>query len=60
MIIIIKFSMVRYVPVVPSRESSRCPAIILAVSRTANVMGRIIKLIDSIITMNGIRGAGVP
>lgn len=44
----------------PRRESRRCPAIMLAVSRTAKVMGRISSLIVSMITIRGINGAGVP
>jgi hypothetical protein len=38
----------------------RCPAIILAASRTDKVIGRIILLIISINTIKGINGAGVP
>lgn len=44
----------------PSRVSNKWPAIILAESRTANVPGRIIFLIVSIKTINGIRTGGVP
>lgn len=44
----------------PSNAKRRCPAIILAISRTANVKGRIISLIDSITTINGISMPGVP
>lgn len=44
----------------PRRERSRCPAIMFAVRRIARVNGRMISLIDSIITMNGIRRGGVP
>jgi len=47
-------------PLFPSRVSNRCPAIMFAVSRTANVPGRIRLLIVSIITMNGISIVGVP
>lgn len=47
-------------PVDPSRDNSRCPAIMLAASRTARVMGRMRSLIVSMITINGIKGAGVP
>jgi hypothetical protein len=43
-----------------NRVSRRCPAIILAASRTERVIGRIMFLISSIITMKGINGAGVP
>ena len=39
---------------------SKWPAIILAESRTASVKGRIISLIVSMRTMNGISGLGVP
>lgn len=44
----------------PSRVSSRCPAIMFAVRRTARVPGRIRFLTVSITTMKGISGAGVP
>jgi hypothetical protein len=47
-------------PLFPSRVSSRCPAIMLAVSRTASVPGRIIFLTVSMQTINGIRAVGVP
>ena len=47
-------------PVLPSKVNKRCPAIILAASRTASVIGRIILLIVSINTINGISGPGVP
>lgn len=47
-------------PVLPRRVRRRWPAIILAVNRTANVPGRIIFLIVSIHTINGINTAGVP
>lgn len=43
----------------PSSDSNRCPAIIFAVNRIDNVIGRIIKLINSIITINGIKIGGV-
>lgn len=39
---------------------NKCPAIMLAVNRTARVPGRIILLIVSIKTINGIRMGGVP
>lgn len=42
------------------RVSRRCPAIILAASRTERVIGRIMLLMISMITMKGIRAAGVP
>lgn len=44
----------------PSRDKSKCPAIIFAVNRIDKVIGRISNLIDSIITINGINNAGVP
>lgn len=44
----------------PKRDNNKWPAIILAVSRIDKVIGRIISLIDSIITINGINRAGVP
>lgn len=47
-------------PVFPKRVRSKCPAIILAESRTAKVPGRIIFLIVSIKTINGINTGGVP
>ena len=47
-------------PVFPNSVIKRCPAIIFAVSRTAKVPGRIIFLIVSIHTINGIRTPGVP
>ena len=47
-------------PVLPKRVNSKCPAIILAVNRTAKVPGRITFLIVSIHTINGISTAGVP
>ena len=47
-------------PVFPSRVNKRCPAIILAESRTARVPGRITLLIVSIKTIKGIRTGGVP
>ena len=43
----------------PKRVIRRCPAIMLAAKRTARVPGRIILLIVSIITINGIKAAGV-
>lgn len=45
--------------VFPKRVKIRCPAIMLAESRTARVIGRITLLIVSIITMNGIKILGV-
>lgn len=47
-------------PVFPNRVKSKWPAIILAANRTAKVPGRIILLIVSISTINGIRMGGVP
>lgn len=44
----------------PSRVNKRWPAIIFAVNRTAKVLGRIIFLIVSIITIKGIKIEGVP
>lgn len=42
------------------RLISRCPATILAVSRIARVIGRIMFLMNSIRTIKFIRGSGVP
>lgn len=47
-------------PVFPNNVNRRCPAIILAVNRTAKVPGRIIFLIVSIQTIKGINTDGVP
>lgn len=47
-------------PLFPSKVSSRWPAIMFAVNRTASVPGRIRLLIVSIMTMNGISIVGVP
>lgn len=47
-------------PVFPKRVNNKCPAIIFAVNRTAKVPGRIIFLIVSIHTINGIKTEGVP
>lgn len=44
----------------PIKCISRCPAVILAVKRTAKAIGWINKLIVSIITSIGISGIGVP
>lgn len=44
----------------PIRWISRCPAVMLAVSRTARAMGWMNRLIVSIITSMGMRGSGVP
>lgn len=51
---------VREGPKFPKRVSNKCPAIILAVSRTAKVIGRITFLIVSIHTIKGIKTLGVP
>ena len=47
-------------PLLPSKVSSKCSAIIFAVKRTASVPGRIRLLIVSMITIKGINMAGVP
>jgi len=44
----------------PRRDRSRCPATMLATNRTDSVIGRIMFLDISIITIKFIRGAGVP
>jgi len=44
----------------PNKVNNKCPAIILAVRRIANVRGRMINLIDSIKTIKGIKINGVP
>ena len=44
----------------PNRDSIRCPAIILAVNRTDRVMGRMMFLVSSMITIIGNNGVGVP
>lgn len=44
----------------PKRAIKRCPAIKLAVNRTANAIGRIIFLVNSIIIIKGISSDGVP
>lgn len=44
----------------PRRDMSKCPAIMFAVSRTHNVIGRIKFLTSSIRTMKFIRAPGVP
>lgn len=43
-----------------SKDISRCPAVMLAVSRTHSVIGRIMMLMDSTRTMKFISGVGVP
>jgi len=47
-------------PLFHSSVNNKCPAIIFAVGRTANVPGRIRFLIVSIITINDISIVGVP
>ena len=47
------------VPEEPRRVRKRCPAIILAVKRMARIKSRMINLIDSIITINGISIKGI-
>lgn len=47
-------------PVFPNKVNNKCPAIMFAERRIANVPGRIILLIISIHTINGIKIAGVP
>ena len=47
-------------PVLPRSVINKWPAIILAVSRTARVPGRIIFLIVSMQTIKGIKTPGVP
>ena len=47
-------------PLLPNKVSSKCPAIMFAVNRTAKVPGRIRLLIVSITTINGINIVGVP
>lgn len=47
-------------PVLPNKVNNKCPAIILADNRTANVPGRITLLIVSIKTIKGINTGGVP
>jgi len=50
----------REFPVFPNKVNSKCPAIMLADSRTASVPGRITFLIVSINTIKGISTEGVP
>lgn len=42
------------------KASTMCPALIFAINRTLKVKGRIVTLIVSIITRNGIRTTGEP
>jgi len=44
----------------PKSDMSKCPAIKFAVNRTHNVIGRIMFLTSSIITINIIKEEGVP
>lgn len=44
----------------PRSAIRMCPAVILAINRTAKAPGRMMLLIVSIITMKGIRMGGVP
>ena len=57
---IVKIEVDKEGPVPPKRVNKRCPAIILAARRIAKVPGRIIFLVVSIKTMNGIRIGEVP
>lgn len=50
----------KFGPCLPNKTNNKWPATIFAASRTARVPGRIIELTVSIITITGIRGAGVP
>lgn len=43
-----------------SKQSSKCPAVIFAINRTLSVRGRMRFLTNSIITINLIKGTGVP
>jgi len=43
----------------PNKVIKRCPATILAIKRTASVKGRMIFLMDSMRTINGMRRLGV-
>lgn len=56
----INIKALRLAPWEPSRVSNKWPATILAASRIERVPGRIIFLTDSITTIKGIRGPGVP
>lgn len=47
-------------PIFPRSVNNKWPAIIFAVKRTVNVIGRIKFLIDSIHTIKGIKARGVP
>jgi len=48
-----------FCPQDPIKDMSKWPAIILAVNRIANVIGRIMSLIVSIIARNGIKIKGI-
>ena len=47
-------------PLFPSKVSSKCPAIMFAIRRTASVSGRIMLLIISMITIDGNNIVGGP
>jgi hypothetical protein len=47
-------------PLLPSKDNSRCPAIMFAVNGTASVPGRMMLLIVSMMTINDINIDGVP
>lgn len=51
---------INFGPIFPNKVNSKWPAIIFAVNRTVKVIGRIMFLIVSIHTINGISGVGVP
>lgn len=57
-VVVLMFNRARVAP--PIRWISRCPAVILAVSRTARAIGWIKRLMVSMTTSIGIRGRGVP
>ena len=59
-IIIINIIFMLDVALSPSSLINKCPAIIFAINRTARAPGRIIFLIVSIHTINGISTVGVP
>ena len=56
----IKFTGLNIGPWDPNKVNNKCPATILAAKRIDNVIGRIIFLTVSIITIIGIKKAGVP
>lgn len=51
--------LVKLFPDDPKSDKRRCPATILAVKRIDRVIGRIIKLMNSIIVIKGIKIKGV-